>query len=83
MKIEMSIGEIWDLLHEGSTNQREFISTLRFSEFEEFIEDHEMFLEEYDLRSLINGGVLVAEENAQINEDHTIYSNGRVIISLY
>lgn len=83
MKIELSTGEIWDILKEGSTNQREFINSLRFSEFREFIEEHEMFLEEYDIRSLINGGVLVSEETDQIDEDHTIYSNGRVIISLY
>ena len=83
MKIDLNVSEIWDLLKQGSTNQRNFINTLRFSEFEEFVEEHEMFLEEYDIRSLLNGGVLVAEETDQINEDHTIYSNGRVIISLY
>ena len=83
MKIEMTTGEIWDLLKQGSSNQRNFINSLRFSEFKEFIEEHEMFLEEYDLRSLINGGVLVSEETAEINEDHSIYWNGRVTISLY
>lgn len=82
MKIELSTSEVWDLLKEGSTNQREFINSLRFSEFEEFIEIMEDY-EDFDLRGLINGGVLVAEETDQINEDHTIYSNGRVIISLY
>ena len=83
MKIDLSISELWDLLKEGSTNQREFINSLRFSEFKEFIEDHEPMLEEYDLRGLINGGVLISEETDQINKDHTIYSNGRVAISLY
>lgn len=83
MKIDLSTNEIWDLLKEGSTNQRNFINSLRFSEFKEFIEEHEMFLEEYDLRSLINGGVLVSEETTEINEDHSIYWNGRVTISLY
>lgn len=82
MKIELSTSEIWDLLKQGSSNQRNFINSLRFSEFEEFIEIIEDY-EDIDLRSLINGGVLVAEETDQINEDHTIYSNGRVIISLY
>ena len=83
MKLDLSVSEIWDLLKKGSTNQREFITTLRFTEFKEFVEEHELFFEEYDIRSLLNGGVLVAEETDQINEDHTIYSNGRVIISLY
>ena len=83
MKIDLSTSEIYDLLKEGSTNQRNFINSLRFSEFKEFIEEHEMFLEEYDLRGLINGGVLVSEETDQINEDHCIFSNGRVTISLY
>lgn len=83
MKIEMNVSEIWDLLKQGSSNQKNFINSLRFSEFKEFVEEHEMFLEEYDIRSLINGGVLVSEETDQINEDHTIYSNGRVTINLY
>lgn len=82
MKIEMTTGEIWDLLKQGSTNQRNFINSLRFSEFEEFIEIIEDY-EDFDLRSLINGGVLVSEETDQINEDHCIFSNGRVTISLY
>ena len=82
MKIEMTTGEIWDLLHEGSSNQRNFINSLRFSEFKEFIEIIEDY-EDFDLRSLINGGVLVSEETSKINEDHNIYSNGRVTINLY
>ena len=82
MKIEMTTGEIWDLLQKGSTNQRDFINSLRYSEFKEFIEIIEDY-KDFDLRSLINGGVLVSEETDQINEDHTIYSNGRVTISLY
>ena len=82
MKIEMTTGEIWDLLKEGSTNQRNFINSLRYSEFKEFIEIIEDY-EDFDLRSLINGGVHVSEETCKINEDHTIYSNGRVTISLY
>lgn len=82
MKIEMTTGEIWDLLKQGSSNQRNFINSLRFSEFEEFIKIIEDY-EDFDLRSLINGGVLVSEETDQINEDHCIFSNGRVTISLY
>lgn len=82
MKIEMTTGEIWDLLKQGSSNQREFINSLRFSEFEEFIEIIEDY-EDFDLRSLINGGVLVSEETCKINKDHNIYSNGRVTINLY
>ena len=82
MKLDLNISEIWDLLHEGSTNQREFINSLRYSEFKEFIEIIEDY-GDFDLRSLINGGVLVSEETSKINEDHTIYSNGRVTISLY
>ena len=83
MKIDLSTGEIWDILKQGTSNQREFTNSLYYSEFEEFIEEHEMFLEEYDLLSLINGGVLIAEETSKINEDHCIFSNGRVTISLY
>lgn len=82
MKIELSTSEIWDLLEQGSSNQRNFINSLRFSEFEEFIEIIEDY-EDFDLRSLINGGVLVSEETDQINEDHCIFSNGRVTINLY
>lgn len=83
MKLDLNVSEIWDLLKQGSSNQRNFINSLRFSEFKEFIEEHEMFLEEYDIRSLINGGVLVSEETDQINKDHCIFSNGRVTINLY
>lgn len=82
MKIDLSVSEIWDLLKQGSTNQRNFIGCLRYSEFKEIIEiigDYP----DFDLRSLINGGVLVSEETDQINEDHCIFSNGRVTISLY
>ena len=83
MKLDLEMGEIWDLLREGSPNQKDFVESLYYSEFEEFMEEHFMFLEEYDLRSMINGGVLVAEETSKINEDHCIFSNGRVTINLY
>ena len=82
MKIDLSTGEIWDILKEGSTSQRNFINSLRYSEFKEFIEIIEDY-EDFDLRSLINGGVLVSEETCKINKDHNIYNNGRVTINLY
>lgn len=82
MKIDLNEYEIWNLLKEGSTNQRKFIESLNYTEFEEFIN----FIEDYDdfdLRDLLNGGCLSVEETDQINEDHTIYSNGRININLY
>ena len=82
MKIDMTTSEIWDLLKQGSSNQRNFINSLRYSEFQEFIEIIEDY-DDFDLRGYINGGVLVAEETDQINEDHCIFSNGRVTINLY
>lgn len=84
MKIDLSTDELWDLLKEGSTNQRNFITSLRFSEFKEFIEEHEMFLEEYDIRSLLNGGCLFVEDTPEdVEEEYIIYENGRIFITLY
>ena len=82
MKIDLSTGEIWDLLKQGSSNQRNFINSLRYSEFQEFIEIIKDY-DDFDLRGYINGGVLSVEETDQINEDHCIFSNGRVTINLY
>lgn len=84
MKIEMSISEIWDLLKEGSTNQRDFISSLTYNEFKEFIELIEDY-EEFDLRGYLNGGVLSVEETSEDVEDmeYVIYENGRIAITLY
>ena len=82
MKIEMSVSEIWNLLKQGSSNQRNFINSLRYSEFQEFIKIIEDY-DDFDLRGYINGGVLVSEETDQINKDHCIFSNGRVTINLY
>ena len=82
MKIEMNVSEIWDLLKQGSSNQRNFINSLRYSEFQEFIEIIKDY-DDFDLRGYINGGVLSVEETDQINEDHCIFSNGRVTINLY
>ena len=82
MKMELSTIEIMDLLKNGSTNQRNFVNSLTFTEFNEFLEVYEMFFKEYDLRDLLNGGCLAVEEGGEINE-YTIWENGRVTISLY
>ena len=79
MNIEMTTGEIWDLLKEGSTNQRNFIDSLRYSEFEEFIEIIEDY-DEFDLRGYLNGGVLSVEDDPV--EDYIIWSNNRIGIVL-
>ena len=79
MKIEMSVSEIWNLLNEGSTNQRDFISSLTYNEFKEFIELIEDY-EEFDLRGYINGGVLKVEDDPE--DDFAIWRNNRVGITL-
>ena len=79
MKIELSTSEIWDLLKEGSTNQRNFIDSLYYSEFEEFIEFIEDY-DEFDLRGYLNGRVLSVEDDPV--EDYVIWSNNRVGIVL-
>ena len=78
MKIDLNAGEIWDLLKEGTTNQREFINSLRFSEFEEFIDIIEMECPEMDLIGDINGGVLWVEEDPV--EDYIVWKNNRITI---
>lgn len=83
MKIDLSTGEIWDLLKEGSTNQINFIESLKYSEFEEFIEEWEYLYNDLDLRSCLNGGCLFVEDPNEAEEDYIIYNNGRIIISLY
>ena len=83
MKIEMTTGEIWDLLKEGSTNQRNFIESLNYDEFEEFLEEWEYLYNDLDLRSCLNGGCLFVEDPNEAEEDYIIYNNGRIIISLY
>ena len=84
MKLDLSTGEIGDLLKEGSTNQRNFIEKLYYEEFEEFIE---LWEEEYnylDLRDCLNGGCLFVEDTSKdVEEEYIIYNNGRIIISLY
>lgn len=81
MKIDLSVSEIWDLLKEGSTNQKNFIESLNYGEFEEFIESIEEY-DEFDLRGWLNGGCLTVEENGEIDE-YTIWENSRVSIYLY
>lgn len=79
MKIDLNTGELWDLLKEGSTNQRDFISSLTYNEFEEFIELIEDY-EEFDIRGYINGGVLKVEDDPE--DDFTIWRNNRIGITL-
>lgn len=79
MKIEMTTSEIWDLLKEGSTNQRNFIESLNYTEFEEFIESIEEY-DEFDLRGWLNGGVLSVEDDPV--ENYVIWSNNRISIVL-
>ena len=78
MKIEMTTSEIWDLLKEGSTNQKNFIESLRYDEFEEFMDILEMECPEMDLRGNINGGLLWVEEDPV--EDYIAWKNDRIAI---
>ena len=82
MKMELNTIEIYELLKNGSINQKNFVNNLTFVEFNEFLLMHERFFEEYDLRDLLNGGCLTVEENGEIDE-HTIWENDRVTIYLY
>ena len=79
MKLELDVSEIWDLLQEGSTNQKEFINSLYYSEFKEFIESIEEY-DEFDLREYLNGGVLSVEDDPV--EESVIWSNERISIVL-
>ena len=82
IKMELSTIEIYELLKNGGSNQRNFANTLTFAEFNGFLGEHERFFEEYDLRDLLNGGCLVVEEGGEIDKS-TIWENGRVTIYLY
>lgn len=83
MKIDMSAGEIWDLLKEGSSNGN-FINSLDYNEFEEFIELWEEEYNYFDLRSCLNGGCLFVEDTPEdVEEEYVIYENGRIWITLY
>ena len=84
MKIDLNAWEIWNILKEGSTNQRNFINSLTFTEFNEFLEQHELFFEKYDIRGLLNGGCLFVEDTPEdVEEEYIIYENGRISITLY
>ena len=84
MKIDLSTGEIWDLLKEGSSNGRDFINSLDYTEFEEFIEVWEEEYNYLDLRSCLNGGCLFVEDTPEdVEEEYIIYENGRITITLY
>ena len=80
MKIDLSTGELWDLLKEGSTNQRNFIESLKYDEFEEFIEEWEYLYNDLDIRSCLNGGVLSVEDDPV--KDYVIWENDRIGIVL-
>ena len=80
MKLDLSVSEIWDLLKEGSTNQKNFIESLKYDEFEEFIEFIDEFCDEFDLRGYLNGGVLRVEDTPE--EEYIIWSNERISIVL-
>lgn len=81
MMIDLTPSEIWDLLKDGSTNQRNFISSLKYSEFEEFIEFIEEYYDnEFDLIGYLNGGVLSVEDDPV--EDYVIWGNERIGIEL-
>ena len=82
MKMELNTIEIYELLKNGSINQKNFVNNLTFTEFNEFLLMHERFFEEYDLRDLLNGGCLAVEEGGEIDE-YTIWENDRVTIYLY
>lgn len=79
MKLDLSVSEIWDILQEGSSNQKEFVNSLYYSEFEEFIESIDEY-DEFDLRGYLNGGVLSVEEDPV--EEYVIWSNNRISIVL-
>ena len=84
MKIDLSTSEVWDLLKEGSTNQRDFIESLYYDEFEEFLEEWEYLYNDFDLRSCLNGGCLFVEDTTEdVEEEDIIYDNGRITIRLY
>ena len=81
MKIEMTTSEVWDLLKEGSTNQRDFIESLYYDEFEEFLEEWEYLYNDFDLRSCLNGGCLFVEDTPK-EEEFIIWRNDRISIVL-
>lgn len=79
MKIDLCASEIWDLLKEGSTNQKDFVEDLYYSEFVEFIEFIEYYNDEFDILGYLNGGVLHVEEDPA-EDDYIIWSNDRITV---
>ena len=77
MQIELNVKEIWDLLKEGSTNQRNFVGSLKYDEFEEVIDLLERECPEMDLRDAINGGVLWVEDDPV---EEYVWRNARIAI---
>ena len=70
MKVDLSNYEIYDLLRNGSTNQKHFVNQINkfnlnvddlFDEIENIFIEYEI---EYDIRDLINGGVLYLNDTA-------------------
>ena len=78
MKIELNTKEIWDLLKEGSTNQRNFIESLKYDEFEQVIDILERECPEIDLRDDLNGGALWVEDDPV--EEYIVWRNARISI---
>ena len=76
MKVDLSNYELFDLLSNGSTNQKHFVNQMDkfnlniddlFDEIENIFIDYEI---KDDIRSLINGGVLYID-----NEKHDDFIN--------
>ena len=84
MFIELGTMELLDLLDNGTTNQKYFSKQLTIEEFKIFMEymedlikeyiscrpeDYEDILNHFDIRSLLNGGVLEVIPLEEIKED--------------
>ena len=85
MNIDMSIGEVMDLLLDGSTNQKQFMADISESGnnlYEVFgvLEDlYEEKVVTHDLRSLLNGGALKFEELTDFHKEYYMtheFNNG-------
>ena len=84
MFIEVGTMELLDILDHGTTNQKSFSKQLTIKEFEIFMdymedlisvylqcrpEDYEDILSNFDIRSLLNGGVLEILKLEEIKEE--------------
>ena len=84
MFIEVGTMELLDILDHGTTNQKSFSKQLTIKEFEIFmdymedlisvylqcrLEDYEDILSNFDIRSLLNGGVLEILKLEEIKEE--------------